>query len=241
MTTKADDKEVLNKISNIRLFQGLSKSSLDFLSQHGAIRVCKKEDQLWGEGDPALFFAVILRGNVNIIRSTQEGLEKITGIFGPGDMIGISAFIRRAAFPAVARVVATDSQIVKFYLKLESLDHNDPLFVELNYWLREMLLLHEKILFEKIDVMSSKNLDAKLFKLLSHLLARFGIKSGGSKEFIPMYLSKTQLAGYVEARVESTIRTLNEWEKNGWIKMTQEGVHIPNIKDIESHIRSKAN
>lgn len=230
------DQKALSEITGHRHFINLSPVALNHFAKHAEVVTLRKGEVLWKRGEPAAYFAYVVRGVVDIVRATSEGNEKITAIFGPGDLIGLSAYLRASSFPAAAKICAGDSQIIKFSIDPKDFAFNDRVLMEIKDWLQEMLLIHEKILLEKIDIASGKNLEVKIYRLLVHLADRFGIHMNHDKDFIPLPITKTQISDYVESKVESTIRLLNKWEKNGLIEIKHEGVYVPDMNAIKNHV-----
>ena len=62
--------------------------------------------------------------------------------------------------------------------------------------------------------------------LFDHLAERFGDEREDSSTVIPVVLSRTALAWLVGARVETVIRAMTRWQREGWIETNREGFII---------------
>jgi CRP-like cAMP-binding protein len=156
---------------------------------------CKNHEIVWNHGDPGDYFVVIIRGTIAVYRSNEDGDENMLGVFGPGDVIGLSAVLGGRDFPATARSCAVGTEILKIFssgVRLPAIDdglaHDQHL---LDNWLRDLVLAHEKILQDKIEITAAGNVGDRIYQLLKSLLYRFGSENNGEENFIPLALSKT--------------------------------------------------
>jgi CRP-like cAMP-binding protein len=235
---RSPEGEIIAKLGRLRNFRELSKDTVCALATSGVLVGLRKNALLWEVGEPAQFFSVVTSGLIEVVRFGKDGEEAILGIFGPGDVTGLSAYLRNGAYPATARACVEKSQVIKFYLPLASHQSSkaNPVASELTSWLREMLLLHEKILIDKIDVMAGKTVATKVVQLMVIFATRFATGSRTHDVVIPLRITKTQISQIIGARIETTIRLMNKLEKRKLIKMSSEGIFIPSLRELEAFI-----
>lgn len=220
------------KINKLSVFSRLKEINRLFLCQHAIEGVLKKGQALWRKQDSGEFCVVILSGLMEIRDTRRSGEERIVGLFGPGEMIGLSALLSRKQFPADAIAASKDVQFVKFYIRSIDVDIGSSERVEIHSWLREMLLKHEQILRDKLLFMGADLMHTRLLDLFEHLRLRFSSSSNPEDFLIPIPITKTQIAKLIEVRVESLIRTLNKWEKAGHLKMGPKGVSLKGAQTL---------
>jgi CRP-like cAMP-binding protein len=164
------------------------------------------------------------------------------GIFGPSDVIGISATIKKATYPGNAKSISKNSEIIKLYLR-PLLEAKKPYNNEIQIWIREILLQHEQILRDKIDLTNSGKTENKLFVLLNQLIQRFGKIESQFCYFIPIHLTRSQIGKLTGSRVETIIRLMSRWKKQNLITLNADGIRIENLpqleKSLEKNGRSK--
>jgi CRP-like cAMP-binding protein len=168
---------------------------------------------------------------IEIVNTNKNGEERIIGIFGPGDIIGLSAILNKINYPAFALIASKTCKVLKHYIRSsdQELDNNN--YENMLSWQRKKLFLHEEILREKIFVLGAGQVHQRLIELFEHLINRFSKIDISSKNIlIPISLTKTQIAKIVEARVETVIRTLSKWEKLGHISINSENICITNLE-----------
>jgi CRP-like cAMP-binding protein len=167
---------------------------------------------------------------IEIINTNKNGEERIIGIFGPGDFVGLSALLNKSNYPAFALAASKTCKVYKLYIR--SFDHEleSSDFKNMLSWLKEKLLLHEQILRDKIMILGAGQVHHRLVELFEHLISRFSKPEAESKIItIPISLTKTQIAKIIEARVETVIRTLNIWEKLGYFSINNENIFLTNL------------
>lgn len=103
--------------------------------------------------------------------------------------------------------------------------------------LREMLLNHEQILRDKIDIINAPSVDCRIFELLKHLIRRFAQHESQIRHYIPLRLTRQQMGRLIDVRVETIIRTINRWKKMNLVQWTKEGILIENLTLLEKSLK----
>jgi len=97
---KSDFSEVLSQNS---LFKGISDTNISILYNCLGCKtlVFEKNECIATEGDKLTFFAIVVKGNVNIVKETIAGDRMIMAMLSPSDMFGeIAAFTENPVWPA---------------------------------------------------------------------------------------------------------------------------------------------
>lgn len=183
------------------------------LSAEGGEHAFDAGTLLWHAGDAAVRFAVILRGIVAIRRVTAAGDTVVLGLFGLGDVIGLSAALAHAPFPAEA--VALGPVGVRWIpaAPLAAALSSSP---SLREAVDRALLAHTDALRDKIDIVSAGTVPRRLAALFLHLARRFGVPSETGSVTIEMGLTREQIGQLVSARTETVVRVLGRWQRAGW-------------------------
>lgn len=220
-------------------FAKLSSEALEELASVAVYQQNKPGQEVWSAGDPCDYCVYVLDGLLEINRSSGTESDTVLGIFGPSDMIGISAILNKTNYPGSAKSLS-ESKIVKLYMRgLLSDKKLNTVNQEINAWLREMLIKHEQILRDKIDILSAGTVDDKLFELLKHLIRRFGAAEGPLGYRVSIALTKSKAAKLVGIRSETAIRLINDWQKKKMIEWNDHGILVHNIQLIERYVIQK--
>ena len=65
-----------------------SRAFLQFAHKAGRAVVCKRDQTIFVDGDPAAYVFYIQKGNVKLSVVSAQGKEAIVGILGTGDLFG---------------------------------------------------------------------------------------------------------------------------------------------------------
>jgi len=84
------------------------------------------------------------------------------------------------------------------------------------------LVAHGRVLHEKIRIMSAGSVERRLATLLRHLLERFGDEMEDGSTVIQISLSRAELACLVGATIETTIRIMSRWNKEGVVSTEED-------------------
>ncbi len=215
-----------------RLFSHLDEKLVAALARSSVSRRYKRGDLLWRADDAAVHFTVIAAGLVKIVRRGPDGTASILGIFGPRESVGDSAVLARGRYPAeaVAASETVEVLLVEAGTVLAAVDSNPALQASI----RSALLEHTEALQAKIRIMSAGSVPKRLSTLLLYLAERFGDEGDDAVTFIPVALSRAELAHLVGATVETTIRTMTRWQRSGLVETTETGFRIRDLAKLEA-------
>jgi CRP/FNR family transcriptional regulator len=157
----------------------------------------------------------------------------ILAIFGPHETFGELAILGERSYSADA--VAATRAVELIYIDGGAVQTAARSNVPFARALSHSLVVHGHVLHEKIRIMSAGCVERRLATLLNHLLDRFGDELGDGSTVIQISLSRAELSCLVGTTVETTIRTMSRWQKEGVVSTLDEGfvVHSPHrLKQI---------
>ncbi len=174
---------------------------------------------VFDEGEPATAFLAIVDGRVKVYKSTPAGKEIILEIFGPGDPLAAVAVYESVPLPASA--LALDDVTC---LRVEQRDffallERHPALVR---GLLSGLTIRLAELTRRLADLTGARVEARfarLFLKLAHQIGR--VDRGGT--FVPMPLARQELADLTGTTIESAIRIMSRWEKEGVLHTDKDG------------------
>jgi CRP-like cAMP-binding protein len=187
-----------------------SPASIERLARTARVVRRAAGEDLWAEGAPALDVLLLTGGLVEIARRNRSGDDATMALFGPEEVIGLSAGLGGGVYPATARAVSDEVTAVAVpALELRAaIDRDHALARAANHTLIE----HDRVLRATIAVLTAGAVEQRIAALFMHLAARFGHFEDGALH-ISLALSRRTIAQLVDARVETVIRTLSAWRK----------------------------
>lgn len=94
--------KIIEILSGIPLFQGLSETYLEQLREIAVDRFYDRGQVIFSEGDRGLGFYVVAGGKIKIYKVSLDGKEQILHIYGPGHPFGEVPVFSGKSFPANA-------------------------------------------------------------------------------------------------------------------------------------------
>jgi CRP-like cAMP-binding protein len=211
-----------------RLFGRLDGALVGELARSAVRRSFDRRAVLWRAGDRATSFTIIVHGLVEILRPGREGGGTILAIFGPRESIGDMAALEMGSYPADA-IALTNVEMLALPAPtvIEAMRGHPEVADSVN----RSLVEHTRALQEKIKIVTAGPVAQRLATLLLHLVGRFGDELDDGSLIVPVALSRSELARVVDATVETTIRAMSRWNKQGIVGTVPEGFVV---RDIEA-------
>lgn len=213
---------VLGAVRSLPVFRGLSAEDQRRIAAMATVRDYARGDVLWHEGDAADALTIIIRGRVKIVRHADAG-DVILELFEPGEPVGAIAVYNYMPYPASAvcmEPVLLLSIPRRDYFEL--LDRN-PEFA------RAIIREQTKLvvaLMRKVQEMRGQRVDTRIAQLFLTLAERMGRDTAEGVE-IPLALTRQEVADLVGTTVESAIRVLSRWGREGLLVTGQGRFVIP--------------
>lgn len=194
-----------------------------------SLREYNRGDRLWNEGDPAEFLTVILKGRVKIIRHAETA-DVILEIFGAGEPVGAIAVYNGIPYPATAIAMEPTSLLLlprRDYFDL--LERRPDLARAV---IRELTKLVVSMM-RKLQELRSQRIETRIAKLFLTLADRMGRDAPEGVE-IPLKLSRQEVAEMVGTTVETAIRVMSRWGREGVLVTGEHRFVIPSRERLEA-------
>lgn len=212
------------------IFRRLMPEDRQRLATVAVVREFQKGARLFTEGDPSDFFYTVISGRVKVFKTTARGTDVILEIFGPGDPVGAVAVYESRPFPANAVAIeATTCLLVPrqaFFTLLEA----HPTLV------RGLLvgLTHRIVeLTNRLTELTGGRVEARLARFFLKLADDMG-QPRDRGLFIPLSLSRQELADMIGTTIETTIRVMSRWGKDDIVLTDKDGFLIVDRKALET-------
>jgi CRP-like cAMP-binding protein len=195
------------------VFAGLPAREIEELATVAVEESHRARAYIFLESDPSRWFYLVKSGHVKIVRHSKTGKDVVLELLGPGEVFGGVAVIEKRPYPAAAQ--ATEPTVV---VKIPAgpviaLADRHPAFI------KEMALMIGRRLRAAHDSVKSLAVDpveARLAAALLRLAEREGTRGKwGDGVTLPFHLTRQSLADMTGTTVETTIRILSRWLRDG--------------------------
>lgn len=181
---------------------------------------------IFEEGQPALFIHFLFLGRVKIVKAAPER-DLILEILGPGEPIGAVAVFERRPFPATAVALEPCGIVSIPEREFFGLIEKRP---EITRRLLAGLTMRMMALNRRLADMTG-SVEYRAARLFLTLAQRLGRQTPDGT-FVPLHLSRQEIADLASTTVESAIRLMSRWEKEGLLRTDKDGFLIRRHEDL---------
>ncbi|MBZ0090458.1 MAG: Crp/Fnr family transcriptional regulator [Thermoanaerobaculia bacterium] len=223
--------ESLEKLlGEIPMFQRLGAEDRRSLAAVSSLVEFERGAEIFAEGDPPRWLFVALSGHVKIAKLTPAGREVILEIFGPGDPLGAVAVYEGRAFPATARALepvrcVRTPRDTFFRLLAERPTLLAGLLGGLTLRLMELT--------DRLVELTGARVEERLARLLLKQAAELGRPERGGT-FMPLHLSRQELADLAGTTLETAIRIMSRWGKRRLVMTETDGFLLVDVPALEA-------
>jgi len=185
------------------------------------MRGYEKGEVVFREGDPADRIFFVYAGRIKIVKSVGAR-DIILEILGPGEPLGAPAAFERRPFPATAMAIEPSGVLSiperEFFQLLEQRPEMT----------RRMLsgLTTRLVMLNKRLADMTGSAEARAARLFLTLADRMGTTTDGGV-FLPITLSRQEIADLIGTTLETAIRLMSRWQKDEVVLTEKEGFLIP--------------
>ncbi len=189
-----------------------------------------KGELIFREGDPADRIFFIYAGRAKIVKSAGAR-DIILEILGPGEPVGAVAAFERRPFPASAFAIEPSGIV--------SIPEHDffQLLERRPEMTRHMLagLTMRLIMLNKRLADMTGSADSRAARLFLTLADRVGTRQKDGL-YIQLALSRQELADLLGTTLETAIRLMSRWQKEGVVLTEKEGFIIPDPEALRQFV-----
>jgi len=212
------------------VFRRLASEDRLRIASAATVRHYARGDVIFEQGMPSDAFYTIAAGRVKVYRMLPSGKDLIFEVFGPGDPLGAVATYDGRPFPASAAALEDTTCVIiqrpAFFAMLE----RHPTLV------RGLLLGLTVRLVEltnRLAELSGGRIEGRFARLFLKLATDMGRQERGGT-FVPLALSRQELADMTGTTIETCIRIMSRWGKQDLLRTEKDGFVVVDHKALEA-------
>lgn len=232
--------KILETISAIPFFKGLSKENLDNICRITVHKDFNRGELIFSDGDTADGFYALAEGKVKIFKLSSEGKEQILHIFGPGEIFAEVPMFSGTSFPAAAQAIAKSRllffprrEFVEMITKSPSLALN----------MLAVLSMRLRYFTVQIENLSLKEVPERLAAYLVYLAEEQGLgEKQGAADAVELNISKGQLASLLGTIPETLSRIFAKMSADNLIRVEGRSIFLSDrerLRELAEHGRAK--
>ena len=221
---------LVDTLRRMTIFRRLSVEDRQRLASAAMTRTYDKGSALFNEGDPSDVLYTVVSGRVKVFKTTPRGTDVILEFFGPGDPVGAVAVYESRPYPASAVALEPTTCVLiprqAFFALLEA----HPTLV------RGLLtgLTHRLVeLTNRLTELSGGRVEARLARFFLKLATDMG-QPQSEGTFIPLALSRQEIADMIGTTIETSIRVMSRWGKDHLVRTERDGFLVLDRAALET-------
>lgn len=228
MQQAGSDVEAVLKVTPV--FRRLAPQDLHTIAQAASVRRYDKGQLIFEQDTPSDAFYTIASGRVKIFKMLPTGKDMILEVFGKGDPLGAVAAYDGRPFPASAVALEeTVCVVIPRPVFFRLLEEHPSLVRGLMLGLTIRLVE----LTNRLAELSGTRIEPRFARLFLKLAGEMG-RQERSGTFIPLALSRQELADMTGTTIETAIRIMSRWGKEEIVRTEKDGFVILDRRTLES-------
>jgi len=224
----------LAALAQLPMFERVGAEVLEPLKDYFVVKRFERGECLWREGSPAHNFTFIASGQIKVVKQRADGGETILGVFDEGDSVGQIAVFRRVKYPASA--IALDDTVCLEIFR----DHFFGTLQRESALLESLIsgmMLRNQQLIRRVEELTSSSAEQRLAMLFSKFCDKSGrrikLEDGTMGIELDLPLSRRDIADLINVRVETAIRLMSRWNKEGPVRTRSAGFLVDDCSLLE--------
>src|SRR3954464_15343627 len=228
MQPGATEVEAVLKVTPV--FRKLSPEDLHTVAQAATVRRYEKGQVIFEQETPSDAFYTIASGRVKIFKMLPTGKDLILEIFGTGDPLGAVAAYDGRPFPASAVALEDTVCVVIPRARFFRLLEEHPSLVR---GLMLGLTIRLVELTNRLAQLSGTRIEPRFARLFLKLADEMGRHERGGT-FVPLTLTRQELADMTGTTIETGIRIMSRWGKEEIVRTEKDGFVVLDRRTLEA-------
>ena len=226
-----EDQTVIETLKKSEVFSCLKDDEMESISTYFDVLNFKNNETICSEGDASDKFYILSEGNVKILKHTMMGKDIILEIMSPGDIFGGVAVLDNKPYPAAANAMKS-SRVIKISRQnlLKIMEDYPILKLEIVKYFSDKL----RDAHEMLKNIATERVERRIAALLLKLSEKAGVDDSGFRR-IEFSLTRQEISEMVGTTVETCIRTMSKFQKNGMIKSADGRISIK-VSSLQKHL-----
>lgn len=221
--------DIRREITRLPLFAGLAPPDLERVCDTAEPAVVPRGGAIYRQGDVPRHLPILLRGQVKVVRRSSRGRDLICDVDrAPAVLAEVGAYTER---PYLMSAVALERCSVARLPRpvLRTMIESSP---ALAVRFLEMLQQRYARLSADIDELTGRSVEHRLASLVCRLRGDEETSRSG-ETFVPLSLTRRELADLVSSTTDALGRILARWRNAGVIATASEGIIVRHWAPIE--------
>ncbi len=234
MTSSLPSSPVFERVG---LTRGLASEQLGSLARHAVVKTVPRGRAAWWEGESAEDFAFVVQGRFKLSKVGEGGRDTILELVTAGESLCTSVACQAAPYCCSA-IALEDSEVLR--VPRRSMLDLAGTIPHVALALLAEGACRSNAMCRRIEELAGGRVEQRIAMLLLKLVDRAGRKSTGTAVFVPIPLTRRDIADLCGTTIETAIRVMSRFNKQGVVKTTAKGFVVRDRIDLLQRVRGSA-
>jgi CRP-like cAMP-binding protein len=217
------------ELRKVSVFQNATDDDLKLIAQHSIERSVEEGEFFFFQGDPAVYFYVLVSGRAKLMQTNPAGQQVNLRTINEWQMFGALGAVRdNATYPATAQAMENSTALAVKSDYLRELMQTRPY---LSFDLMKLMTTYIQEMQERYRELATEKVERRIARSLLRLAAQMGVKVNSG---IELAFTRQDLAEMSGTTLFTVSRVLSEWERQGLVEAGRERVVIRNPHGVVS-------
>lgn len=213
-------------LRRVNVFRDASDEDLKLFVANGILRSIEEGEFFFFQGDPAVYFYILVTGRAKLLQSNQSGQQVNLRTLSEWQMFGALGAVRdEALYPATAQALEPSTALAIESSFLKEMMKTRP---HLNVNLMQLMTGYIMEMQERYRELATERVEQRIAHTVLRLASQMGQRIEDGTTMVELAFSRQDLAEMSGTTLFTVSRTLSEWEKSGLIEAGRERIKIKN-------------
>lgn len=222
-------------VPRVPFLRALDPSGRERLRPYVEFRLLSRSGLVWSQGDETSAFGFVVYGRVKLFKTSEAGREAIIDLCGPGALLCASAVSCFSPYCCSAGAMEDDVEVL-LIPRRDVLDLLERSPVAGRAFLREVTA-RGMSLCQRMEELSTGQVERRIATLLLRLADQVGVARNGEGTWIPIALSRQDLADLCGTTIETAIRVMTRFRREGVVRSAARGLVVTDRAALERTAR----
>ncbi len=216
------------------LLSHLDDKKLMVLAQVSRLCTVARGEAIWSHGSQVDFFGVIHKGFVQMVRTSPNGIETTIEVIGPRQCFGLLGTVDNEGCPLRAEAMTDVSFLRVPKAHFKAIFETSPVMKDV---LMKKTINRLRSAHGLLSLLAGGRVEQRVAAILLTLAKSYG-EEREEGIWLSIPITRQELAQMSGTTVETTIRTMSKWQKEGVVRTDDHHITLQDLDALERLVQA---
>lgn len=225
-------------VRRVRFLRVLPAADRERLLASSEQTTLKRGERMWREGEPSTGFAFVVSGRMKLVKAGEDGRDTAIETVAAREMLCGAVVTLCAPYCCSGVAMEDDTEVISLRRTdvLAAFDQSPEVARALLY----ELAARGRDMCDRVDELAAGQVEQRIAKLLLRLAERSGVERQGQGLWVPIPLTRQDLAELTGTTVETAIRVMSKLRRQGIVTSAPRGFLVHKRRELTAIVTGEA-